>query len=61
MSKLTSKVKAFFVGEAGTTSVEYAVMLMLIVGVCITAIAAVGGENGAIWGSNEAEITTALE
>ncbi|QEG21291.1 hypothetical protein MFFC18_11460 [Mariniblastus fucicola] len=61
MNKLITKTNTFLTDETGTTSVEYAVMLVLIVGLCITAIAAVGGQNGSIWGSNAAEVTTALQ
>jgi len=61
MSKFTSKANAFIAGESGTTSVEYAVMLALIIGLCIAAISAVGGQNGLIWGNNESEITNALK
>lgn len=35
----------FIVGEDGTTAVEYAVMLALIIAVCITAIAGIGSTN----------------
>lgn len=60
MSKLTSKVKTFLAGESGATSVEYAVMLTLIVGVCIAAITTLGSESAALWNNNDAEIATAL-
>ena len=61
MNKLQSKIKTFLSAEAGTTSVEYAVMLFLVIGACIAAITSVGGENGIIWDDNAAEITTALQ
>ncbi len=60
MKNFKSKIATFLNGEEGTTSVEYAVMLVLIVGACVTAITAVGGENGLIWGSNSTEIENAL-
>lgn len=60
MKNFIPKTKTFLTGESGTTSVEYAVMLMLIIGACIAAITAVGGENGLIWGDNSTEIENAL-
>ncbi len=61
MAKLISNIENFLTGESGTTLVEYAVMLMLIVGVCIAAINAVGGQTGSMWGSNSTQIETAIE
>ena len=42
MNSLKSKIWHFLVDENGPTSVEYAVMLALIVMVCIATIAQVG-------------------
>jgi pilus assembly protein Flp/PilA len=42
MHELASKIRRFLVSDNGPTSVEYAVMLALIVTVCIAAIMAVG-------------------
>jgi len=42
MQTLLSPVKNFVVSEDGPTSVEYAMMLALIVIVCITAIKSLG-------------------
>ena len=36
--------------DEATTSVEYAVMLALIIGTIISAIHAVGGQSGGMWG-----------
>jgi Flp pilus assembly pilin Flp len=60
MKNLISKTRTFIQGESGTTSVEYAVMLFLIVATCIAAITAVGGQNGSIWGENSTEIQNAM-
>lgn len=60
MSNLRSKVKSFIAGEEGTTSVEYAVMLVLIVGACIAAITSAGGQGGNMWANNETEILNAF-
>lgn len=35
----------FLADEEGTTAVEYAVMLALIIAVCITAVAGIGSTN----------------
>jgi pilus assembly protein Flp/PilA len=42
MQSLFNSVKTFLVSEDGPTSVEYAVMLALIIIVCITAISSLG-------------------
>jgi pilus assembly protein Flp/PilA len=40
-----TRVNRFLQEESGTTAVEYAVMLALIIAVCITAISSVGSTN----------------
>ncbi len=42
VKNLASKLQRFLVSEDGTTAVEYAVMLALIVIVCLTAIRSIG-------------------
>jgi pilus assembly protein Flp/PilA len=42
MASIAARVAAFLKSEDGPTSVEYAVMLALIVSVCVTAITSVG-------------------
>lgn len=46
----------FLRGEDGPTSVEYAVMLALIIIVCIAAVTTVGGEVFNMWGNNGSEL-----
>ena len=60
MSQFTSKIKTFIAGESGTTSVEYAVMLGLLIAACFAAITFLGTENGDIWNDNDVEIANAL-
>jgi len=60
MSNFSAKVKAFLVGESGTTSVEYAVMLALIIAVCIAAITVFGNESNNMWGNNSSQIQSAF-
>jgi len=60
MSQITSKIKTFINGDAGTTSVEYAVMLALVIGVCFVGITTLGTENNALWVNNDTEIANAL-
>jgi pilus assembly protein Flp/PilA len=43
--KVMHRLNQFLAGEDGTTAVEYAVMLALIIAVCITAVASVGSTN----------------
>jgi pilus assembly protein Flp/PilA len=46
----------FLRDENGPTSVEYAVMLALIIVVCIGAVTTVGGEVFNMWGNNGTEL-----
>jgi pilus assembly protein Flp/PilA len=39
------RLHQFLASEDGTTAVEYAVMLALIIAVCITAVSSVGSTN----------------
>lgn len=47
--RLMKALTRFLSGDEGVTSVEYAVMLALIVGMCIAAIAVAGGPVQAFW------------
>ena len=49
----------FLRSEDGPTSVEYAVMLALIIIVCIGAITLVGGETANFWGNNRTQLENA--
>jgi Flp pilus assembly pilin Flp len=44
--------------EEATTSVEYAVMLALIIGSIISAISLVGGKSGGMWGGIQTNMNT---
>lgn len=61
MTYLVAKSKAFLSSESGTTSVEYAVMLALVIGLCIAAITLVGTTNGDTWSDNSGKIGAALQ
>ena len=56
----TKKIKNFLRESEAATTVEYAVMLMLIIGGCIVAIQALGGESGALWGGNVNSVGDAM-
>jgi pilus assembly protein Flp/PilA len=45
MKPLAQRIQRFLVSEDGPTVVEYAVMLVLIVTVCVTAIGVVGSKT----------------
>lgn len=49
-------LRKFLTEEHAATSVEYAVMLMLIAGICIVAIQSMGLSLRSIWGENNEEI-----
>ena len=45
-------IRRFHHEEEAATAVEYAVLLMLIVGSCITVLQLVGNEAGGFWSGN---------
>ena len=57
MNNVYNKISRFLTDESGPTSVEYAVMLALIIVVIIAAISRVGGANNAFYGRIATEIT----
>lgn len=46
--------------EGGATAVEYAVLLALIIGVCISAIGFFGGTAGGSWNDTSDKLGTAM-
>ena len=54
------RLRSFLSDESGPTSVEYAVMLALIIAVCNGGMAAVGQQTLALWESNESDLSTAF-
>jgi Flp pilus assembly pilin Flp len=59
MTQLIAKTQTFLAGESGTTSVEYAVMLALIIGICFAAITLLGGQTNNMWSDNSVQIQAA--
>lgn len=53
-------LKRFHRQDEAATSVEYAVMLMLIAAVCIAAIQLVGANANAIWADNQNGVNSVL-
>lgn len=60
MKKIIRKLTLFFSEEVAATAVEYAVMLMLIIGMCITTIQLVGGPVTGFWMHSQDEIEKAV-
>ena len=56
MKNFANKVQTFLKSEAGPTSVEYAIMLALIVIVCLTAIQSVGTNTNSLFENIASEI-----
>lgn len=52
-------LREFLINEDGPTSVEYAVMLALIIAMCIAAIKTVGSHTSGIWASNDTKLEEA--
>ena len=57
---MVQKIFQFLKSEDGPTSVEYAVMLALIIGMCIAAIALAGGPVEAFWTDSSDEFSNAV-
>ena len=55
ISKL-SKIRSFIIEEDGTTAVEYAVMLALIIVACLGALVTFGDESGGLWNGTRDKI-----
>jgi len=49
MRSVTAFLRTLLRDEDGPTAVEYAVLLALIVGVCMTAISLLGGQTSAVF------------
>jgi len=60
MSKLKNKINRFFQGEEGATTVEYAILLALIIVFSISAILGTGDTQRALWFDTAADIETAI-
>lgn len=53
-------IRRLMTEEDGPTAVEYAVMLALIVGVCITSVTAMAQRTGESFDASAAELSTVL-
>ncbi len=58
MISKSQKIRSFLSEDDGTTAVEYAVMLGLIILACIGSIVTLGGSSGSLWGDTLSEITS---
>lgn len=52
-------LKRFLFGTDGTTAVEYAVMLAMILLAMLATIAAFGGQTGTMWGNTNTKLNNA--
>ena len=53
-------ISRFVLDESGPTSVEYAVMMALIIITCLSSITMVGGEIFNFWDNNRQELESAF-
>ena len=60
VTAIARQVREFISRDDGPTSVEYAVMLAMIIIVCISAITLVGGETFDFWDNNRSELESAF-
>lgn len=49
MISVLNSTRTFLQSDDGSTAVEYAVMVALIITTCIGAIASLGGTSGSLW------------
>ena len=61
MRTLLNFIQTLMVEEDAATSVEYAVMLMLIIGVCLAVIQTLGADLNTLWGDNVSELNDAYD
>lgn len=52
-------LRRFFSSDEATTSVEYAIMIALILMVCIVTVKAVGNSTSGIWANNQEKLEEA--
>jgi pilus assembly protein Flp/PilA len=52
-----TRIRQFLRDEDGPTSVEYAVMLSMILGAVITAVSSVGGQSGGMWANIQSSLS----
>ncbi len=57
---LATRIRTFFNGEEAVTTVEYAVMLALIIALAIAGIGTVGGGNSDLWDGNADKIEASM-
>ena len=57
-NRMMRRIKQFLCSEDGPTTVEYAVMLSLILAVCLTAIMSVGENVSSSFDDSQAELNT---
>jgi len=55
------KIKKFLVETEAATAVEYAIMLVLIVGAIVASIQALGGASAAYWDHSQESIQEVLD
>jgi pilus assembly protein Flp/PilA len=48
-----------FCNDDGTTAVEYAVMLAMIIMACIGTVSLFGGQTGTLWGNSNTKMESA--
>jgi pilus assembly protein Flp/PilA len=60
MRHIGKNIRRFLISEDGPTAVEYAVMLVLILMVCIVAIQAFGTSTAASFTNSDAAISAAM-
>ena len=60
LTRFASRLRRFWNCTEAATSVEYAVMLMLIAGICITVIQGMGGSAAFLWDASVTDLNNAV-
>lgn len=53
-------IRRFLQDDSAATAVEYSVMVALIIITCLSAVSALGGQNGSLWGQTNTKVQTHL-
>jgi len=61
MTSLLNKLSRLFHDESGPTAVEYAVMVMLVILVCLTGITIIGQSSATRWENSNTAIEKAID
>lgn len=61
MNHIPRKIIRFLLAEDGPTAIEYAMLLLLVLLACLTAITVFGQATATSWGESQASVEKAIQ